>query len=52
MNNGEFTERGLAKKARISQPHLHHILKGKRALRPEVADRLLAELQISILDLL
>ncbi len=44
LTNGEYTERGLARLVGISQPHLHHILSGKRALTPHVADAILASL--------
>ncbi len=38
IENGELTERGLARLCRLSQPHVHHILKGKRGITPQVAD--------------
>lgn len=50
--NGEFTERRLARLTGISQPHMHNVLKGARALTPEVADLLLAGLGLSALDLI
>ena len=49
--NGEFTERGLARLLGISQPHLHHILCGKRSLTPNVADLILASLEWPLGDL-
>ncbi len=49
--NGEYTERGLARLTGISQPHLHHILSGKRSLTAQVADSFLANLGWSIGDL-
>lgn len=52
VQNGELTERGLARMIGISQPHMHHILKGARGLSVETADRILAKLKISVLDLL
>jgi plasmid maintenance system antidote protein VapI len=52
IRNGEITERNLAKVSGISQPHIHNVLKGKRDLSPEAADRILQQLQISLLDLL
>ncbi|MDZ7637957.1 MAG: helix-turn-helix transcriptional regulator [Bryobacterales bacterium] len=52
VRNGQLTERGLARLAGISQPHIHHILSGKRGLSPANADRLLAALSIDIADLL
>jgi plasmid maintenance system antidote protein VapI len=41
VRNGELTERGMARATGVSQPHLHNILKGIRALPPELADQLL-----------
>lgn len=52
IQNGEFTERGLAKLLAISQPQMHNILKGARKLRVEVADRLLCAFGLTIIDLL
>ena len=52
IRNGDYTERGLARVAGVSQPHLHHVLKGARPLRPELADVLLACFRINVLDLL
>ncbi len=51
IQNGELTERSLARMAHISQPHIHNVLKGGRFLSTKFADRILAALQISILDL-
>ena len=52
IQNGDFTERGLARILGISQPQVHNVLKGARRLRPELADRLIANLEITVLDLL
>lgn len=52
VRNGELTERGLARLAGISQPHLHNVLKGVRVLTPGTADRLLQQLRLSVLDLM
>ncbi len=52
VQNGELTERGLARMIGISQPHMHHILKGARSLSVETADRILWRLGLSVLDLL
>jgi len=52
IGNGLLTERGLARWAGISQPHLHHMLKGMRSLSPEMADRILRALQLTVMDLL
>lgn len=51
VRNGELTERRLAGLVGISQPHMHNILKGVRALSPETADRILKTLEMSVLDL-
>ena len=52
LNNGEFTERGLARLTGISQPQVHNLLKGAHRLNPESADAFLAALHLSVLDLL
>lgn len=52
VRNGEWTERGLARAAGVSQPHVHHVLKGTRALSPEQADRIAAAAKIALFDLL
>ena len=52
VQNGELTERGLARMTGISQPHIHHILKGVRGLSFENADRILLQLNMSVTDLL
>ncbi len=52
VRNGEGTERGLARLAGISQPHMHNVLKGARVLSPELADQVLRRLRIDLLDLL
>ena len=52
IRNGEWTERSLAKQADISQPHLHNVLKGVRVLSPEMADRLLETVGLTVRDLL
>ncbi len=48
IRSGEFSERGLAKIAGISQSHLHNVLKGARSLTPQLADQLLKALGLSI----
>lgn len=52
VRNGELTERGLARMIGISQPHMHHILKGVRTLSIENADRILRRLDLTVLDLI
>jgi plasmid maintenance system antidote protein VapI len=51
VHTGQITERGLAKRAGISQPHIHNVLKGRRLLSWDSADRLLHELQLDALAL-
>lgn len=52
VTNGELTERRLAKIVGISQPHIHNILKGIRPLTPELSDRLLRGVHLSVTDLI
>jgi transcriptional regulator with XRE-family HTH domain len=52
IQNGELTERRLARLTGISQPHIHNVLKGIRVLSPQIADLLLEHLQLTIYDLL
>lgn len=52
LRNGEITERNLARQIGASQPHIHNVLKGERILTPKLADRILRQLGISVLDLL
>jgi transcriptional regulator with XRE-family HTH domain len=52
VRSGAATERGLARTAGISQPHLHNVLKGKRLLSMDKADELLRRLQIDVLQLI
>ena len=52
IQNGEYTERGLARLLGISQPQMHHVMKGTRRLQPEFADRLMSRFGVSVLDLL
>lgn len=52
IRRGEVTERGLARMTSVSQPHIHHVLKGKRALSAETADRIMRHLRIDLLDLI
>jgi plasmid maintenance system antidote protein VapI len=51
VRSGEVTERGLAALTGISQPHIHNVLKGKRALSTESADRIIRRLRIDLLEL-
>jgi hypothetical protein len=52
VRNGELTERGLARMVGVSQPHIHNVLKGVRALSPELSDQILQHLRLSLLDLI
>lgn len=52
VSGGEATERGLARLTGLSQPHLHHILKGKRLLSLDRADEILRRLNLDLLDLI
>jgi transcriptional regulator with XRE-family HTH domain len=52
IHRGEVTERSLARVTGISQPHLHNVLKGKRLLSFEMADRILSHLGLDLRDLL
>jgi plasmid maintenance system antidote protein VapI len=40
VERGEITEGGLARRTGTSPPHLHHMLKGARALSPKMANLL------------
>jgi transcriptional regulator with XRE-family HTH domain len=51
IRNGELTERGLARRIGISQPHVHNVLKGARNLSPKIFDLALKYLHLSLLDL-
>ena len=51
IQNGELTERGLARRIGISQPHVHNVLSGARNLSPEILDCILEHFQMSLLDL-
>lgn len=52
IQNGDFTQRGLARILGISQSQVHNVLKGARKLTAELADHLMLRLDISVLDLL
>jgi hypothetical protein len=52
VRSGEVTERGLARLTQVSQPHMHHVLKGKRLMSPETADKVLRQLRLDLVDLL
>jgi len=52
VRNGHTTERGLARRAGVSQSHVHNVLKGTRLLTPWVADRLLEAMDLSLRDVM
>jgi transcriptional regulator with XRE-family HTH domain len=51
IQNGEWTERGFARRIGISQPHVHNVLKGVRNLSPEILESILKYFHMSLLDL-
>ncbi|MDQ2844419.1 MAG: hypothetical protein M3Y72_25915 [Acidobacteriota bacterium] len=52
IQNGEFSERSLAKQMGISQPQLHNVLKGARNLHVPLSDAFLRFFKICVPDLL
>ena len=52
VHSGDLTERGLARLTGYSQPHIHNVLKGARAMRIELADHIMALLGIPLSALL
>ena len=50
VRSGDATERGLARLTGVSQPHMHNVLKGKRLLSLDMADQILAQLHLDLLD--
>ncbi|MCX6594408.1 MAG: helix-turn-helix transcriptional regulator [Acidobacteria bacterium] len=52
VSNGEWTERSLALRAGISQPHVHQVLRGIRQISPLLADRLMEAANVCVYDLL
>jgi hypothetical protein len=48
VHSGEVSERGLARRSTVSQPHLHNVLKGIRTLSPDAADRLMRAMGVTI----
>ncbi len=51
IHAGDFSERSLARRAGLSQSHVHNVLKNARPLSPRVADALLVAIRCSVLDL-
>jgi len=52
VRSGEMTERGMARATGVSQPHIHHVLRGKRLLSAVTADQILRQLNMDLLDLI
>jgi transcriptional regulator with XRE-family HTH domain len=52
IRRGELTERRLARLTGISQPHMHHLIKGARDLTPSTADIIINALDVELTDLL
>jgi plasmid maintenance system antidote protein VapI len=50
VRSGEATERGLARLTGVSQPHMHNVLNGKRLLSLEMADQVVGQLHLDLLD--
>ncbi|MFN7936878.1 MAG: XRE family transcriptional regulator [Bryobacteraceae bacterium] len=46
ISSGAFTERSLARFLGVSQPHLHNVLNGTRALTFHLADHIITKLEI------
>jgi transcriptional regulator with XRE-family HTH domain len=51
VQNGDATERSLARRTGMSQPHMHNILKGIRSMNSDIADLVLERLGITVYDL-
>src|SRR5215831_16643002 len=49
---GKLTERGLARRAGLSQPHVHNMLKGIRSPTAESADAMLRAISAGVSDLM
>ena len=52
IRSGKFSERQLAKRAGISQPHLHNSLHGVRTLSPRAAGLLMKALGVTVPDVI
>lgn len=52
VRSGEMTERGLSRLTGVSQPHIHNVLKRKKLFSLSMADGVLRELHLDVLDLL
>ena len=47
IRSGHYTERSLARTLGVSQPHIHNVLCGARALTFDLADHITSKLEIS-----
>jgi hypothetical protein len=52
IRSGELTERGTARLAGLSKPHIHNVLKEKRCLSMDAADSILLAVHLDAADLL
>lgn len=52
LRRGEISQRQLARLTGFSQPHIHNVIKGNRAMRANLADAVLESLGLSVHDLL
>lgn len=51
LRAGHSSQRRLAHLTGYTQPHIHNVLKGVRRLQPDLADRLLAAVELGLEDL-
>ena len=51
IDNGYFTERQLARVARVSQPQVHNVLKGARAPSMTTLDRMCAAAHVDVAEI-
>jgi hypothetical protein len=52
VRRGEISERGLARLTRYSQPHIHNVLNGSRAMTIDLADQIITMLNVPLACLL
>lgn len=52
VRNGDMTERRLARITGVSQPHIHHVLRGKRGLSISMSDQVMRAMRNDLLDFL
>ena len=52
VRRGEMSQRRLARLTGFTQPHIHNVLKGARAMNPNLADAVLQCLNLSVSDLI